>query len=79
MPDPKDNAKQRGDIHPPEIESDLPDEGSAESLGTGGSPGNLGKAAGRADIPSPGRGSKKAGVPKARGDETRDSDRESGE
>jgi hypothetical protein len=80
MPDPKDNAKQRGDIHPPEVESDLPVEGQApDALGTEGTPGNRGKAAERGDISPAGRGSRKAGVLQDEGDETRDSDRESGE
>jgi hypothetical protein len=74
MPDPKDNAKQRGDIHPPEVESDLPYEGQmTDSLGTEGTPGNRGKATERADIARPGRGSKKAGVLKDKDDETSDS------
>jgi hypothetical protein len=83
MPDPKDNAKQRGDIHPPEVESDLPYEGQmADSLGTEGAPGNRGKATERADIARPGRGSRKAGVLKDKDDESGDSEgnlRESGE
>lgn len=63
MPDPKDNAKQRGDIHPPEVESDLPFEGqSPDALGTEGTPDNRGRATERADIARPGRGTRKAGV-----------------
>lgn len=74
MPDPRDNAQQRGDIHPPEVESDLPYEGGmADSLGTEGTPGNRGKATERADIPRPGRGGKKAGVLKDKDDEASDS------
>lgn len=80
MPDPRDNAQQRGDIHPPEIESDLPREGQApDGPGTEGTPDNRGNAAERGDLSRPGRGTRKAGVLQEQRDERRDSDRESGE
>lgn len=48
MPDPRDNAQQRGDIHPPEVESDLPsDEGMADSPGAEGEPADRGRATDR--------------------------------
>jgi len=63
MPDPKDNAKQTGDTHPPEIESDMPfEEDMTDAAGTEGTPSNRGKATERGDIARPGRGAKKAGL-----------------
>lgn len=64
MPHPRDNAQQRGDIHPPEVEPDLPQqEGVADDASaTEGPPGSRGTAAGRpAAAP---RGHRKAGMPK---------------
>lgn len=65
MSDPKDNAKQTGDTHPPEVESepDLPlEEGMADSLGTEGTPGNRGRATELGQEGRPGRGGKHAGL-----------------
>ena len=62
MPDPRDNAQQRGDIHPPEVESDLPFEGGmADSPGSEGEPANRGKATDRGNMARPGRGGKQGG------------------
>jgi len=67
MPDPKDNAKQTGDTHLPEVESDLPfEEGMADSLGTEGTPGNRGRATELGQEGRPGRGGKHAGLLKDR-------------
>lgn len=83
MPDPKDNAKQTGDVHPPEVESDLPIEGNMpDALGTEGTPSNRGRATELGKKGRPGRGGKHAGVLKDKDAETSDSygkTRESGE
>jgi hypothetical protein len=83
MPDAKDNAKQTGDTHLPEVESDLPlEEAATEATGTEGTPGNRGRATELGQEGRPGRGSKHAGVLKDRDARTSDSygnTRDSGE
>ncbi len=82
MPDPHDNAKMTGDLHPPEVESELPLE---EQGGSSDVPGVSGTAQGRgtsSEQGRPGRGSKKAGLLKERDDTASDGQgttRESGE
>lgn len=44
MPDPKDNAKLTGDTHPPEVESELMQEGMSEDIGADGTPRERGQA-----------------------------------
>lgn len=59
MPDPRDNAQQRGDIHPPEVESDLPsEEGMADMPATEGAPAGRGsrRAGQRKDQDAPATG-----------------------
>jgi hypothetical protein len=74
MPDAKDNAKQTGDTHLPEVESDLPlEEGAPDALGTEGTPGNRGRATELGHEGRPGRGSKQAGLIKDRDAPTSDS------
>ncbi len=81
MPDPHNNAKMTGDLHPPEVESELPlEEGgdSSDAPGTGGTA----RGRGTASEGGPGRGIKKAGVLKDRDDAASESSgttRESGE
>ncbi len=81
MPDPHDNAKMTGDMHPPEVESELPMEqggDSSDAPGTGGTA----RGRGTSNEGRPARGTKKAGVLKDRGDEASESSgttRESGE
>ena len=66
MPDPFNKAKMTGDIHPPEVESDLPlEEGSADAAGISGTPTDRGKAMERGELDKPTRGVKKAGLLKA--------------
>jgi hypothetical protein len=63
MPDAKDNAKQTGDTHLPEVESDLPlEEGATEATGTEGTPSNRGRATEEGREGRPGRGEKQAGL-----------------
>jgi hypothetical protein len=80
MPDPKDNAKQTGDTHLPEVESDFEaQEGSADAVGSEGTPSNRGKSSERGDEGRPGRGINQAGFLKDRetpGSEGEGSDRE---
>jgi hypothetical protein len=72
-PDAKDNAKMTGDIHPPEVESDLPvEEGSSNAAGATETPRDRGKAGERGAPGRPGRGIKKAGLLKDKGDQTSD-------
>ena len=62
MPDPKDNAKQTGDTHLPEIESDFEaQEGSPDAVGTEGTPSNRSKSSDLSDEGRPGRGINQAG------------------
>jgi hypothetical protein len=80
MPDAKDNAKMTGDTHPPEVESDLPaEEGSSDEAGTKGTPRDRGKATERGAQGRPGRGIKKAGLPKDDDDQTSGKTPDSGE
>jgi hypothetical protein len=83
MTDPQDNAKKTGDVHPPDVESDLPlQEGMTDAVGADGTPRDRGKATGRGQESRLGRGIKKAGVLKDKDDETSDTygnTRESGE
>jgi hypothetical protein len=65
MPDPKDNAKQTGDTHLPEVESDFEvQEGSPDAVGSEGTPSNRGKSSERGDEDRPGRGINRAGLVK---------------
>ena len=75
MPDPHDNAKMTGDLHPPEVESELPLEegGSADTPGAGGTASGRGKSSEEGREGRPGRGTKKAGVLKDKDDETSES------
>jgi hypothetical protein len=80
MPDPFNETKMSGDVHPPEVESNLPlEEGSANAAGTSGTPTDRGPAAERGDQERRGRGVKKAGVlendERAPDEERRDSGR----
>jgi hypothetical protein len=83
MTDPQDNAKKTGDVHPPDVESDLPlQEGTTDAVGADGTPRDRGKATESGQESRPGRGIKKAGVLKDKDDETSDSygnTRDSGE
>lgn len=74
MPDPHNNAKMTGDMHPPEVESELPFEegGSADTPGTGETARERGKSSEIGQEARPGRGIKKAGVLKDRDDRTSD-------
>ena len=75
MPDAKDNAKQTGDTHLPEVESDLPlEEGAPDALGTEGTPGNRGRAGELGHEGRPGRGNKQAGLLKDRDASANDND-----
>lgn len=70
MPDPHGNVKMRGDIHPPEVESDLPlQEGMPDAEGVEGTPAGRGKAAERGAQGRPGRGNRKAGLLKDQDDQ----------
>jgi hypothetical protein len=83
MPDPHDNAKMSGDIHPPDVESDLPlEEESPDAAGVSGKARDRGKATERGAASRPGRGIRKAGALKDKDDETSDDSgntRDSGE
>jgi len=73
MTGPKGNAKKTGDVHPPDVESELP---------TQEAPRERGKATARGQASRPGLGVKKAGVLKDTDAETSDNysnTRESGE
>jgi len=63
MPDPFRKAKMTGDTHPPEFESDLPqEEGSSDAAGLGGESRDRGEATKEGREAQPGRGARKAGV-----------------
>jgi hypothetical protein len=83
MPDAKNNAKQTGDTHLPEVESDQPlEEAATEGTGTEGTPGNRGRATESGQEGRPGRGGKQAGELKDRDADTSNSygnTRDSGE
>jgi hypothetical protein len=83
MPDPKNNAKQTGDTHLPEIESGFEaEEGSSDAVGTEGTPSNRGRASELGEEGRPGRGINQAGFIKDRDAPTSDSygnTRDSGE
>lgn len=84
MPDPHDNAKMTGDMHPPEVESELPFEegGSSDAPGTSGTAQGRGTSTEEGREGRPGRGIKKAGLLKDREEATRENEgtrRESGE
>ncbi len=82
MPDPHDNAKKTGDVHPPDVEAE-PLEGMTDAVGADGTPRDRGKATESGQAASrPGRGNRKAGVLKDKGDPTGGNDgntRDSGE
>lgn len=62
MPDPFNKAKMTGDTHPPEVESDLPEEeGSASAAGMSGTPRDRGQAMESGREGRPTRGLKQAG------------------
>ena len=84
MPDPHDNAKMTGDMHPPEVESELPLEegGSSDAPGTSGTAHGRGTSSEEGREGRPGRGIRKAGLLKDREDASSDGQgttRESGE
>lgn len=63
MPDPFNKAKMTGDVHPPEVESDLPfEEGSTHAGGVSGTPTNRGRGVELGKVGKPTRGVKKAGL-----------------
>ena len=70
MTHPMDNAKKSGDVHPPDVESEPFREGMTDALGADGIPRDRGKATQRGQQSPPGRGIRKAGVLKDKGDET---------
>lgn len=73
MADPKNNAKARGDTHPPEVESEQPmQQGSADALGADGTPSDRGRATESGLEGKPGRGINQAGFLKDKDDPTSD-------
>jgi hypothetical protein len=80
MPDPHNNAKMTGDIHPPDVESDLPlEEESPDAAGIGGTPRDRGKATERGAEGRPGRGIRKAEDKDEEASDSYGGTRESGE
>lgn len=74
MPDPHNNAKMTGDIHPPDVEPDLPlQEEMPDADGVSGTPRHRGEATERGAQGRPGRRGRKAGPLKDREDESSDS------
>ena len=62
MPDAKNNAKQTGDTHLPEVESDQPgQEGMSTGVGADGTPRDRGQSPEAGEEGKPGRGIKQAG------------------
>lgn len=83
MPDAKNNAKQTGDTHPPEVESEQPvQEGMSNAVGADGTPRDRGPSSEAGEEGKPGRGINQAGFLKDKDAETSDSydnTRDSGE
>jgi hypothetical protein len=83
MPDAKNNAKQTGDTHLPEVESEQPrQEGMSDALGADGTPRDRGQSSESGEEGKPGRGINQAGLLKDKDAPTSDTygnTRDSGE
>jgi hypothetical protein len=83
MPDAKNNAKQTGDTHLPEVESEQPvQEGMTDAVGADGTPQDRGRSTESGEEGKPGRGINQAGFIKDKDAPTSDSygnTRDSGE
>jgi hypothetical protein len=83
MPDPNNKTKMTGDLHLPDVETDLPlQEGISDGLGADGTPRDRGQAGNSAADGRARRGINHAGIIKDKDDETSDSygnTRDSGE
>ncbi|MDB5966915.1 MAG: hypothetical protein JWQ72_3415 [Polaromonas sp.] len=72
MPNPKNNAKMTGDLHLPDVESDLPLQEA--TTGTPGPDGTPGGRASESDASRPSRGVRKAGLLRDEDDSAPDGD-----
>ena len=83
MPSPHGKTKMTGDVHLPDVESDLPlQEGTGDDIGAESTPTGRGSAGESSDEARPGRGINQAGLLKDRDAKTSDSygnTRDSGE